>query len=120
MTKVTITPENPGDLNGSFRAAARGRESMGPTAGAALDALGEQLNEEERNTLIIVQSMRPDEYFPAHQRQRLTELLAKRRAAMDAGGQMDSLESAELESLIDAELEGATRRAAAMVGELRS
>ena len=120
MTKITISVENPGSVDAAFRAAARGRESIGRTPGAALDALTAQLDENEANTLIVVQSMRPDEYFTAAQQQRLTELLARRRSALDSASEMDAADKAELEVLIDAELEGATRRAAAMVSELRS
>jgi hypothetical protein len=120
MTKVTITAEHPGSPNGTFRAAARGHETVGRTPGAALDALAEQLDETQANTLIVVQNMRPDEFFTAAQQHRLSELLAKRRQALDVGRQMDPGENAELESLIDAELDGATRRAAALIGELRS
>ena len=120
MTKVTITAENPGAANGSFRAATRGRESVGRTPGAALDALAEQLDEKESNTLIVVQNMWPDEFFNAAQQQRLGELLAKRRAALDGAREMDASDRAELEALVDAELDGATRRATAMVNELRS
>jgi len=120
MTKVTITAENRGSADATFRAAGRGHESVGPTPGAALDSLAEQLDENEANTLIVVQNMRPDEFFNAAQQQRLAELLTKRRSALDAGREMDPPDKVELEALIDAELEGATRRAAAMVSELRS
>jgi len=120
MTKVTITAEYPGSPNATFRAAARGRETVGRTPGAALDALAEQLDEKQGNTLIVVQNMRPDEFFTAGQQQRLAELLAERRTALNEGREMGSAEGAELEALVDAELEGAARRAAAMISQLRS
>jgi hypothetical protein len=120
MTRVSITAENPGTSGGLFRAAARGHESVGPTPGAALDALAEQLGEQETNTLIVVQSTHPDQFFTSDQQRRLGELLAERRAALDVGQTMNPAAAAELESLVDAELHGATRRAAAMIDELRS
>jgi len=64
--------------------------------------------------------MCPDEFFTALQQQRLAELLAQRRTALDEGRPLAPAEAAELEALVDAELDGATRRAAAMIGELRS
>ncbi|HWE00808.1 MAG TPA: hypothetical protein VG326_00260 [Tepidisphaeraceae bacterium] len=120
MTKVTITAEPSGSPTRSFRAATRGRESVGSTPGAALDALAEQLDETEANMLIIVQNMRPDEFFTAAQQQQLGELLAKRRTALDTGKEMEPAEKAKLETLIDAELDAATSRAATMINELRS
>ena len=119
MTKVTITPQNFGSSNASFRAATRGHESVGSTPGAALDALAKQLNETDTNTLVIVQNMGPDEFFTAAQQQRLSDLLSKRRVALDNGAEMDPGDKSELEVLIDAELDGAIRRSAAMVKELR-
>ncbi len=93
---------------------------MGRTPGAALDALAEQLDETEGNTLIVVQGMRPDEFFTAQQQQRLADLLAQRRTALDEGRQLGPAEAAELEALVETELDGATRRAAAMISEIRS
>jgi hypothetical protein len=120
VTKVTIIAENPDSPNGTFRATAGGHETVGRTAGAALDALAEKLDETQTNTLIVVQNMRPDEFFTAAQQQRLTGLLAKRREALDAGRQMDPGDATELESLVDAELDGTARRAAAMIAEIRA
>ncbi len=67
-----------------------------------------------------MQNMHPDEFFTAAQQQRLAELLTSRRAALDAGRAMAYADTIELAALIDSELEGAARRAAAMVSELRS
>ena len=65
---------------------------------------------------IVVKSMSPDKFFTASQQRRLGELLAKRRIALDTGREMNAAEKTELEALIDAELDGATRRAAGMIG----
>ena len=84
MTRVTIVAENPGSPDTKFRASTRKRESIGPTAGAALDALANQLGESESGTLIVIQNLRPDEFFTAAQQQRLSELLVKWRDRYNA------------------------------------
>lgn len=113
-------PGRSGSPDAQFRAVARGCESVGGTPGAALDALAGQLGEGEKGTFIVVQNMRPDQFFTAAQQDRLAALLAARRRAQETGGVMEPAEEVELESLVEAELEGAARRAAAMIDELRS
>jgi hypothetical protein len=120
MTKVTIVAEDPGSPNTAFRASARERESVGRTPGAALDALTEQLGGSEIGTLVVVQNLRPDQFFTAAQQQRLDELLTLWHAARDSGAMLPAGAQAELEALVDAELDGATGRAAAIVRELRA
>jgi hypothetical protein len=120
MTKITIVAENPGSPNARFRASAEDLESVGTTVGAALGALTDRLDPAEAGTLIVVQKLQPDEFFTAAQRDRLQELLTKRRTAHDSGCDLSQNELKELEQLVDAELDGATRRAAAMVRELQS
>ena len=121
MTKVTIVSENPGSPDETFRAAARNRQSVGRTPGAALDALTAQLDASETGTMVVLQSLRPDEFFTASQQARLKELLGKQRSARDgSGAALSTAEQSELEALVDAELEGAAARASAMVRELKS
>jgi hypothetical protein len=118
MTKVTIVQEND-PPNAAFRAAARNRQSVGRTPGAALDALTQQLDESETQTMIVLQSLKPDEFFTAAQQQRLQQLLARQRDSREGTGPaLSAEERSELESLVDAELDGAAARAAAMVREL--
>lgn len=119
MTTVTIVAENPGSPDTTFRASAQERESVGRTAGAALDGLTRQLNDAEVATLIVVQNFRPDPFFSAAQQAGLQELLARWRAARMAGQVMPPEERVELEKLVDAELDGASRRSQAMVRELQ-
>ena len=109
-----ILPETPGSPSTRFRAVARTAESTGDTPGAALDALTQQVGESETGTMVVIQELRPDQFFTAAQQNRLGELMALWRAARDAGTALAPEQQAELESLVDAELEGATRRAAAM------
>lgn len=67
MTTITILPNNPSDVERNYRAVAGNKESVGKTVGQALDALVEQLNEDESGTLVIVQRLRPDSIFTAAQ-----------------------------------------------------
>ena len=120
MTKVTIISENPGSPESAFRASGRNHQAVGHTPGAALDGLTRQLSDADTGTLIVVQNMRPDQFFTAAQQARLTELMAKWRNARDSGGTLDPVEQAELEALVDAELEGSGFRAEAMANELLS
>lgn len=103
MTTITILPEKAD----GYRAFAGDKEGAGRTAGEALDALTSQLEGEENGTLVIVQNHKADEFFNHTQQARLAELMRLRRA-----GNPSTEEANELESLIEAELGGAQRRAA--------
>lgn len=120
MTTITILPENQQGSPTTFRAVAGGAQSAGATVGQALDALRAQLDGPEQTTLVVVQPMRPDELFTAAQQQRLAELMARWRAARDAGTSLLLQEQAELDALIEAELRAATERSAALVRQLPS
>ena len=120
MTTISIIPENPGASETIWRAAAGGKESLGRTAGEALDALTAQLDEETSGTLVIVQRFRPDQFFTAEQQQRLTELMSRWRTARDMGKTLPPDEQAELEALVEAQLEGSAQRAEAMLRDLTS
>ena len=101
MTTITILPEK----NNSYRAVAGDKESTGRTAGEALDALAAQLEDEESGTLVIVQNHRADRFFNVAQQERLTELMQLRKVV-----NLSPEEESELESLVEAELDGAQRR----------
>ncbi len=118
MTKVAVLEENDGAHQVSFRAVTAGNQAMGRTAGEALDALTSQLPDGGADTLIIVRSLRPDQFFTAQQRQRLGQLMARWRSARDAGESITTQEKSELEGLIDAEIHAATERAASLSQEL--
>lgn len=109
MTTITILPEEK-----KYRAVAGKRESVGRTAGEALDALTAQLDEEESGTLIVIQNRRADRFFNASQQNRLTELMTKRQTQS-----LSATEETELENLVEAELEGAKQRAEEMLGGLK-
>jgi hypothetical protein len=116
-TKVALLEDVDG-IGPPFRAVAGGSQSMGRTAGEALDALTPRLADEGADTLIIVRNLRPDRFFTAQQQRRLAELMAKWRQARDAGVRLSPEDQAELESLVDAELRAATERAAAISQDL--
>ena len=58
-------------------------------------------------------SRRPDGFFTEEQQRRLEELMSRWRELRDGGGSLTNDEQAELESLVDAELEAACHRASA-------
>lgn len=119
MTTITIIPDNPQASPKQFRAVAGDVQSVGTTAGQALDALTAQLGETQETTLIVVQPMRPDAFFTADQQQRLAELMDRWRAARDGGTKLPAQEQVELDALIEAELRAASERATALARQLR-
>ena len=118
MTKVAILPEPSQSGQVTYRAIAGRRQSVGKTAGEALDALTSTLPEKETATLVIVQHQRPDEFFTAEQQARLSELMARWRTARDDGGVLSSAEQAELEALVETEVRAASQRTLALLREL--
>jgi hypothetical protein len=114
MTTIAILPE-PVASGTSYRAVAGRLQSVGRTPGEALDSLTEQLTEGESGTLIIVQHMRPDEFFTGPERERLAELMQRWRQARDANKTLTAEEQSELDRLVAAETEAATRRANALL-----
>ena len=119
MTKISIlpVPTKSGDI--SYCAVAGDKQTKGKTAGEALDALAAQLTEEEDGTLVIVQNRRPDRFFSAMQQKRLNELMDLWRVARDRGDNLSKEEQAELEALVEAELQASATRAATLVDELK-
>ena len=120
MTAVSILPENLGGNGTTYRAVAGAAQSVGRTPGEALDALTSQLDAKAMGTLVIVQQFQPDEFFTEEQQQRLGELMARWRAARDAGTTLPRDQQAELEALVQAELKASGQRAAALVRALSS
>lgn len=116
---ITILPEGVGKDGVTYRAISGARQSEGKTAGETLDALALQLNEEEASTLVIVQALRPDRLFTAHQQERLGELMTRWRSARDGNDTLPAEDEAELEKLIETELKAATSRALAASNELK-
>jgi hypothetical protein len=120
MTTIAILPDNPQESPRRFRAVAGDAQSVGATVGEALDALQAQLGGPDQTTLVVVQPMRSDDLFTAAQQQRMADLLARWRAARDAGTPLPPEDQAELEALVDAERRAACERSAALVRQLPS
>ena len=80
MTTIAIVPDYSDARPTSYRAIAGRVQSVGGTAGEALDAVTAQLSEAEIATLVIVQHQRPDQFFTADQQKRLQDLMARWRA----------------------------------------
>lgn len=118
MTTIAILPESGAGNETIWRAVAGEKESTGRTAGEALDAMTGQLNESEISTLVIVQRLQPDRFFTAEQRQRLERLMAQWRDARDRSDHLSPTDQSDLDALVEAELDAATRRAEAVVQEL--
>lgn len=118
MTAITILPERISKVETRYRALAGERESVGRSVGEALDALASQLSDDEAGMLVVIQNLLPDAFFTAAQQQRLSELMSRWRAARDGGSSLDAEEQAELQSLIDDELNAARRRAEVTVRDI--
>src|SRR4051812_38877307 len=118
MTTIAIVPESASPQSTGFRAIAGAVQSVGRTAGEALDAITAQLGEADTGTLVVIQQMRSDQFFTDDQRRRLGELMGKWRDARDTGQSFAPAEQAELDALVEAELRAAPRRAAALVRAL--
>jgi hypothetical protein len=118
MTTITILPESISKDGIVYRAIAGAKHSEGRTVGEALDELTKQLSSDDAGTLVIVQNLRPDDFFTAQQQRRLSELMESWRAARDNNSALPSNEQAELEGLIEAELQAATKRAGYALSEL--
>lgn len=119
MTKVAIMPEPAENGELWFRAVTGDRQSTGKTAGEALDALVTQLPESTTGTFIVVQCLRPDEFFTAEQQQRLAELMQRWRDARDRGQSLPASDQSELDELVEAELRASADRTSALLAELQ-
>lgn len=115
MTTVSILPVTAGEGSTLYHAVAGDHRGAGMTPGEALDAI---LDQDDSGTLVVVQRNRPDQFFTLEQQARLAELMMRWRCARETGTTLASEEQVELERLVDAELHGAGRRAAALADEL--
>lgn len=116
METITIISEAPGVDETIWHATSNGKQSVGKTAGEALDNLTDLLDHDVSGAMVVVQPMQPDRFFTAEQQNRLEELMARWRDVRDAGDRLPQAEQAELESLVAVQLEGAAQRAEAMLG----
>lgn len=117
MTKVAILPV-PTESGVSYHAVSGEKRSIGRTAGEALDGLTQQLAEEEAGALIIIQSLKPDQFFTGEQRERLLALMNRWRAARDDHQALSAQEQAELDALVEEELRASAARSRAILEQL--
>jgi hypothetical protein len=115
MTTIAILPVTDASGEISYRAITGDKQSVGKTAGQALDALTVQLGETESIALLIIQGFRSDQFFNVAQQKRLPELMDLWRTARDRGQVLSPEQQAELDSLVEAELNAATARTAALM-----
>ncbi len=118
MTTIEIIQEKGSPEALSYRAVWRDKQAVGSTPGEALDAIERIVasgNGHTDGTVVIVQHFRPDDFFTSAQRARLQELMDRFHAARALGQELSSDERKELETLVDAEWEGAIDRAAELL-----
>lgn len=118
MTTVAILPISNDSGGNSYRAIAGNQQSVGKTAGQALDALTAQLGETEFSALLVIQSFSPDQFFSAEQQKRLSELMNLWRETRDIGTVLLPEQQAELDTLVETELIAATARTAAIIQQV--
>ena len=115
MTKVAILPIFDASGERSYRAIAGDKQTVGKTAGQALDALTAQLGETEFSALLLLQNFAPDQFFSVEQQKRLSELMNLWRKARDDGQSLSQKLQTELDNLVEAELNAATARTASLM-----
>jgi adenylate kinase len=120
MTTVAILPISDANGEKSYRAIAGDKHSVGKTAGQALDALTAQLDDVEFSALLVIQSFRPDSFFSLEQQERLSELMTLWRLARDQGRELPTEQQAELDELVELELQAATARSGTLIGQANS
>jgi hypothetical protein len=103
MTTVTIRTARPTQDDSRFIARAGNLRGVGRTMGEALDALAAQWGELKETVPVIIQHFGSDRFFTQAQYDRMQELRARI-------GMLSSDEQAELESLINAELDATIAR----------
>lgn len=103
MTAIAIRTEENETGEPRFRAIAGSRQSLGRTMGEALDALTAAWGDSVQETVVLIHRFQPDQYFTQAQYDRMQDLLARRTA-------LTPEERAELEALLDAEVDATVAR----------
>lgn len=105
MSAIAIRTDQQETGERRFRAIAGDRQSLGRTMGEALDALTADWGDSVQETVVFIQRFQPDPYFTQAQYDRMQELFARRAT-------LTPEERAELENLIDAEVDATVERTA--------
>ena len=103
MTSIAIRTDQQETGERWFRAIAGKHQSIGKTMGEALDALTADWGDSVEETVVLIQRFQPDQYFTQAQYERMQALLARRSA-------LTPEERAELEALVDAEVDATVAR----------
>lgn len=103
MSTISIHQDTKSDEEPRYRAIAGGQQKVGATMGQALNALMAEWGNDVPETVILIQRFQPDAHFTEAQQRRKRELLSRRT-------DLTQEERAELESLLDAELDGTIAR----------
>ena len=118
MTTVSILSVTNDEGSQVYQAIAGSLSCSGKTPGEALDAITAELGDSESNTLVVLQNGRPDGYFSEPQRRRMNLLMQKWRSSRDIGTEFNQIEQAELDTLVQAELQATGQRAKAMADSM--
>ena len=110
MNTVAILPISNASGEKSYRAISGNKQSVGKTAGQALDALTIQLGKVEFRALLIIDNFHDDQFFTREQQQRLSELMNMWRIARDQEQELPPEIQTELDNLVNLELNAATAR----------
>lgn len=110
MNTVAILPISNASGEKSYRAISGDKQSVGKTAGQALDALTTQLGKVEFRGLLIIDNFHDDQFFTREQQQRLSELMNIWRIARDQEQELPPEIQIELDNLVNLELNAATAR----------
>ena len=110
MNTVAILPIWNASGEKSYRAISGNKQSVGKTAGQALDALTIQLGKVEFRGLLIIDNFHDDQFFTREQQQRLSELMNMWRIARDQEQELPPEIQTELDNLVNLELNAATAR----------
>ncbi|NET47887.1 MAG: hypothetical protein F6K09_04005 [Merismopedia sp. SIO2A8] len=118
MNTVAILPIAEPNGETSYQATLGNTQSIGKTAGQALDALVAQMDEPSFKGLLVIQSFQPDALFTQAQQTRLLELMTLWRDARDQGKDILPEQQAELDRLVELELDAATARTTTLIEQV--
>jgi hypothetical protein len=120
MQTISITTVSATNGDRLYRAVMGSQQFTGKTTGEALDALTVQMGSTEVNGFLLLPNFQPDQFFTAHQQQRLTELMDSWRVVRDRGEELPPEQQAELDNLIETELHATAERAKSIIAQVNS
>jgi len=114
MAVIAVTPETNETGEIVYRAVEGDRYSIGRTPGQALDALGSEVTGADNGTFLVSRLGTPDRFFTYTQQERLADLMSRWKSPQQGEAGLTPDEFAELEDLVQAELQATIDRTAAM------